>query len=351
MTEIPGNVLVTGVAGFIGSNLLGRLLAEGHSVTGIDNLSMGCRENIKAHLTHPNFQFAERDITRTETFSSLDEDFDCIVHLAAFKIPRYGKALDTLRINYEGTNQVLEFARRVHCKCLLASTSDVYGRNPDVPFGEERSDSVLGSSKVPRWAYAVSKLFDEHLGFAFQDAYGFPVTVLRFFGSYGPKQHLSWWGGPQSVFIDAALRDRPMPIHGDGRQTRSFTYVSDAIDGIYAAMWKPEANGEIFNIGNCEEISILDLAKLIKRLSGTPGDLSVEFIPYESFTGKEYQDVARRVPDTSHAQRVLGVVAQVGLEEGLQRTIEWQRMATRVTASCPSSEVTAAAPTSVMEPN
>ena len=145
---------------------------------------------------------------------------------------------------------------------------------------------------------------DEHLAFAYQDAYGFPVTLLRFFGSYGPRQHLTWWGGPQAVFIDAVLNDKVIPIHGDGKQTRSFTYVSDTIDGIYAAMVREQANGEVLNLGSTEEITILELAQKIKRLSNTPGDLKVEFIPYESFAGGRYEDVMRRVPDTRLSEKV-----------------------------------------------
>jgi UDP-glucose 4-epimerase len=333
MSTTSRTVLVTGVAGFLGSNLLRRLLAEGHRVTGIDNLSMGRRENIEEYLGVPEFRFMECDVTDSATFRTLGMDFDSVVHLAAFKIPRYGKALDTLRINYEGTKNVLDFARDMKCKCVLASTSDVYGRNPDVPFSEEQTDSLFGSSKVARWAYAVSKLYDEHLAFAYQESFAFPVTILRIFGSYGPKQNLSWWGGPQSVFIDSVLQDRPIPIHGDGCQTRSFTYVSDTIDGIYAAMVKPQADGEIINIGSAAEMTILELAKTIKRLSDTPGELKVEFVPYASFTGKEYQDVARRVPDTTLCERILGVKAKVGIEEGLLRTIEWQRTVTKSAAS------------------
>jgi UDP-glucose 4-epimerase len=166
---------------------------------------------------------------------------------------------------------------------------------------------------------------DEHLGLAYQDAYGFPVTLLRFFGSYGPRQNLGWWGGPQSVFIDAVLNDKVIPIHGDGKQTRSFTYVSDTVDGIYASMVRDEANGEILNIGNNEEITILELAHKIKKLSNTPGELKIQFIPYESFAGGRYEDVMRRVPDTTHSQRVLGVRAHVSVDEGMARTIEWQR--------------------------
>ncbi len=320
-----GSFLITGVAGFLGSNLLARVLADGHSVVGIDNLSMGSLSNIENHLENPNFKFLERDVVQPDVFDDLGENFDALVHLAAFKIPRYGKAIDTLKINYYGTENVLEFARKAKVKAVLASTSDVYGRNPAIPFSEENTDSVIGSSKAPRWAYAVSKLFDEHLAFAYSDAYDFPVTLLRFFGSYGPNQHLSWWGGPQSVFIEAVLKDKVIPIHGDGSQTRSFTYVTDTVAGIYASMLKDEANGEVINIGNTEEITILELAKKIKRLSGTPGDLKYELVPYESFTDKKYQDVMRRVPDTSLCERILGVKAVVGVDEGLANTIKWQR--------------------------
>ncbi len=321
--------LITGGAGFLGSNLVERLLSDGHNVVSIDNLSMGRLENMEPYADHPSLTFIKADVTDPETFADLGDDFDCIVHLAAFKIPRYGKALDTLQINYRGTESVLEFARRINCKAVLASTSDVYGRNPELPFAEEGTDSVIGSSKAPRWAYAVSKLFDEHLGFAYQDAYGFPVTMLRFFGSYGPRQHLSWWGGPQSVFIDAVLNDKTIPIHGDGSQTRSFTYVSDTVAGIYASMTNDSANGEVINIGSTQEITILELAEKIKRLSGTDGELKVEFVPYESFTGKKYEDVMRRVPNTDLCKKLLGVQAVVDVDDGLRQTIEWQR---RVTA-------------------
>ncbi len=317
-------ILVTGVAGFLGSNLLDRLIASGHQVVGIDNLSMGKIENIKEHLDDRSFEFLKRDITESETFADIRENFDCIVHLAAFKIPRYGKAIDTLLINSKGTENVLDFASKIGSKCVIASTSDVYGVSPDLPFKED-SYCIIGPSTIPRWSYAVSKLFDEHMAFAYQEAYEIPVTLLRFFGSYGPRQHLSWWGGPQSVFIEAVLTDKEIPIHGDGLQTRTFTYVSDTVAGIYAAIINEEANGEILNIGADQEITILDLAKKIKKLSKTPGKLKLKFTPYESFTGGKYEDVRRRVPDTTLCERILGVKAQVGLDEGLIQTIEWQR--------------------------
>lgn len=324
MAEATHKILVTGVAGFLGSHLLDKLLTSGHQVIGIDNLSMGKLENIAEHLSNKAFQFLQKDVTEKSTFENLENDIDCIVHLAAFKIPRYGKAIDTLKINYQGTDNVLELARKLNCKCVLASTSDVYGRNPKLPFNED-DNSVIGSSKVARWSYAVSKLFDEHLAFAYQDSYDIPVVILRFFGSYGPRHHLSWWGGPQSVFIEQILNDEEISIHGDGLQTRSFTYVSDTVAGIYAATIKPEANGEIFNIGSHREITILDLAKTIKQLSNTPGELKVKFVPYESFTGNKYEDVRRRVPDSTRCEQILGVKAEVSLEEGLSKTIAWHR--------------------------
>jgi len=317
-------ILITGVAGFLGSNLADRLLLDGHKVIGMDNLSMGHLSNIEQAKQSTNFTFIETDVTEQASFESLQQDIDVIVHLAAFKIPRYGKAIDTLKINYHGTENALDFARARKIKCVLASTSDVYGKNPDVPFSEHNSNSVIGSSTTPRWAYAVSKLFDEHLALAYQDAYGFPVTLLRFFGSYGPNQALSWWGGPPPVFINAVLNDDVIPVHGDGQQTRSFTYVSDTIDGIVASIFKDEANGEVLNIGSQEEVTILELAHRIKAASNTPGELKYELVPYASFSKNKYEDVMRRVPDITHSKKILGVSAQVSLDEGLSKTIEWQ---------------------------
>ncbi|MEZ5040720.1 MAG: GDP-mannose 4,6-dehydratase [Saprospiraceae bacterium] len=326
------NVLVTGVAGFLGSNLLGKLLDNGHTVIGIDNLTMGTLSNMQPYLHHPRFTFYQKDIVDPGTFESLEEDIDTIIHLAAFKIPRYGKAIDTLKINGKGGENVLEFAKDRVVKCVLASTSDVYGMSPDLPFIED-GNSLIGTSTVARWSYAVSKLYDEHLALAYMDAYGFPVTLLRFFGSYGPNQHLSWWGGPQSVFIEKILKDEEIPIHGDGQQTRTFTYVDDTVNGIYLAALKEEANGEILNIGAGidQEITILDLAKLLKRISGTPGELNYKLIPYDNISqGRKYQDVLRRVPDTSKAKALLGFSAQVNIEEGMARTFAWQRETTQI---------------------
>ncbi len=318
--------LITGVAGFLGSNLLDKLIKQGHQVIGIDNLSKGKLENLSSLLEHKSFRFFKKDILAPDAFSELGTHIDTVVHLAAYKIPRYGKALDTLKINAQGGERVLDFCRERNIKCVMASTSDVYGMSTDLPFRED-AHCLIGSSQVPRWAYAVSKLFDEHLALSYMDAYGFPVVLLRFFGSYGPHQHLSWWGGPQSVFIEKVFQDKVIPIHGNGLQTRTFTYVEDTVEGIYRAITMDAANGHIFNIGagQDQEITIIDLARLIKKLSGTQGELKYELIPYDQISkGRKYQDVMRRVPCTTKAAQILGFKAKTDLADGLINTMKWQ---------------------------
>jgi UDP-glucose 4-epimerase len=315
-------MLVTGAAGFIGSHLCDVLIERGHRVIALDNLSMGSMENLSRCINNPSFSFHQADVVDEDKVNSVGAEAEIIVHLAAYKIPRYGKAIDTLRINAKGMFNVLDLASKTGAKVVAASTSDVYGKNPELPFSEE-SDSLIGPSTVPRWSYAVSKLFDEHIALAYQEAYGFPVALARFFGSYGPRHHLSWWGGPQSVFINAILKDEPVEIHGDGLQTRSFCYISDTVDGLLRMIENQEANGEIFNIGSVHEISIEDLATLIKEISNTPGDLKMQYVPYETF-GK-YEDVRRRIPSIEKAKQILDFEPRVSLEEGLRLTIEWQR--------------------------
>ena len=275
-------ILVTGAAGFIGSHLCEVLLNRDYEVIAIDNLSMGKLENLRQCQRYSGFSFHKADVVDAEAMQNLGASAELIVHLAAFKIPRYGNAIDTTRINALGAFHVLDVAAKTGAKVVAASTSDVYGKNPDLPFSEDH-DSVIGPSTIPRWGYAVSKLFEEHLALAYQEAYGFPVTLARFFGSYGPRHHLSWWGGPQSVFISAVLNDEEIEIHGDGLQTRSFCYVSDTVDGLIRMIESDKANGEIFNIGSVHEISIKDLAFLIKKLSNTRGELKARFVPYANF--------------------------------------------------------------------
>jgi UDP-glucose 4-epimerase len=314
-------IVVTGAAGFIGSNLSRVLLDAGHEVCGVDNLSQSTMLNVEPLLGHPRFLFAREDVRDEAAMRRRAEGALLLVHLAAYKIPRYGNALDTLLVNTHGTESMLKAAAETRARLVFASTSDVYGKNPHLPFAET-SDLHLGGSNVKRWAYATSKILDEHLCFAYQQERGVPVTILRFFGSYGPGQNRTWWGGPQAVFIEAALKDQPMELHGDGQQTRSFTYVDDTVDGIVRAMFSERAVGEIFNIGNTKPVTIQALAELVWRLAGR-GEPKIKRISYQAF-GK-YEDVRHRVPDISKAEELLGFVAKVDLEEGLRPTIEWQR--------------------------
>src|SRR5215472_595751 len=317
-------VLVTGAAGFLGSHLCDALLSHGHRVIGVDDLSHGNRDNLADAARNSKFDFHVLDVGDIGKLRMVSEGVEVFAHLAAFKIPRYGNRLQTLLVNSQGTLDILELAAERKAKFVFTSTSDVYGRNPAVPFSET-SESVLGPSTVARWAYAASKLFDEHLALGFSEAHGIPVTILRIFGSYGPRQHLSWWGGPQSVFIDNILNGESIPIHGDGLQTRSFTFVADTVAGILAALESNAANNQIINVGSTHEISIIELANVIHGLSGSKEPLRLEFVPYNKISGKDYEDVRRRIPDVSKAEQLLGFKARVPLEEGLKRTIEWQK--------------------------
>jgi UDP-glucose 4-epimerase len=317
-------VALTGAAGFIGSNLAERLVARGDDVRGIDDLSHGSLENLAALSGHPRFRLAQASILDAGAMDGVAEGADVVVHLAAGKIPRYGDAMDTLVTNGEGGLRVLRACRdRKVRRMVLASTSDCYGRNPQVPFAED-SVSVIGSPRVRRWSYAVSKMFEEQALFAFTERHGLEGVALRLFGGYGPRQNLTWWGGPQAVFIGAALKGQPLEVHGTGRQTRSFTYVDDLVDAFVRAIDAPAAAGEMINVGSDREITILDLARLVWRLV-REDEPKIELVPFASFG--RYEDVERRVPDNRKAARLLGHVPAVTLEEGLPRTIAWQREA------------------------
>jgi len=315
-------ISITGVAGFIGSNLCSSLLERGHSVVGIDNMSQGEYENIAEFKENSNFELYKIDVRDEKAILEVTAESDVIVHLAAFKIPRYSDALDTLLINTKGAENVAKAATKHKAKVVAASTSDVYGKNKDLPFSED-SNLVIGAPDVKRWAYAISKMFDEQLFFGYHERHGIDVVLLRFFGGYGPNQNLTWWGGPQSVFIEKALKNEEIPLHGNGQQTRSFTYISDHVEGIIRTIEMPEANNLVFNLGNTYEITIENLAKLIWRLvRGEADKPKIKLIPYETF-GK-YEDVMRRIPDITRARKILGFEPKVGLEEGLRKTIAWQ---------------------------
>lgn len=315
-------IAMTGVAGFVGSNLAERLLRDGHAVAGLDDLSHGSLQNLDHVLSHPKFRFVEGSILDPEAVERGAAGAEVLVHLAARKIPRYSDALDTLLVNGEGGLNVL---RACHAggvrRMVLASTSDCYGRNPDVPFSEE-SASVIGSPHVRRWSYAISKMYEEQMLFAFRERFGLEAVALRLFGGYGPRQNITWWGGPQSVFIGAALKGEPLELHGTGQQTRSFTFVDDMVEGFVRAVITPEADGEMINIGSDREITIAELGKMIWSLV-RDDEPRLELVPLETFG--RYEDVQRRIPDRTLCERVLGYAPAVTLEQALPKTIEWQR--------------------------
>jgi UDP-glucose 4-epimerase len=313
---------VTGAAGFLGSHLSDRLISENVEVIGVDDLSRGSLVNLERSLNHPSFRLEVMDCTRRRDLRSVFDGCDAIVHLAAQKIPRYGGALHTLEANVAGVNAACSVALALDADLVIASTSDVYG-NGQPPFRED-GPLVLGPPTSRRWAYAVSKLFDEHVALALAEERGLKVTILRFFGSYGPRNHPSWWGGPQAAFFEALLDGDTVDIHGDGLQTRTFTYVDDTVDGIVRALRTPEARGEVINVGGETPTTILELAELVQSTLGIPQPLRARFVPYEALPGK-YQDVRHRVPDTSKARQLLGFEARVSLTKGLESTAEWHR--------------------------
>jgi len=321
MTQMK--IFITGAAGFIGSNLSRLLLNRGHIVTGIDNFSYGETRNIGPIINHPNYTFINGDICNPFIYSNVHADV--IVHLASQKIPRYNNAFRTLTENETMLKNIVNKALLDKSRILFASTSDVYGKNPIVPFTEE-SDLLLGPTTVKRWAYALSKIYGEHYLIASGEEFGLKYTINRFFGSYGPNQNLTWWGGPQSLFIDKALKKEPIDIHGDGTQTRTFTFIEDTIAGITKCIESENAEKEIVNIASNpeEEVTILDLAKIIWKLVN-PEDSNpmINFVPYATF-GK-YEDVARRVPNIDKLINKFNYKPEYSLERGLIETIKWQR--------------------------
>jgi UDP-glucose 4-epimerase len=227
-----------------------------------------------------------------------------------------------LQVNTHGTRIILDIAEEYGIKVVFASTSDVYGKNPVLPFHEE-SNLYFGAPGVKRWAYAISKLYDEHLCLAKAVEKNVRVSIVRYFGGYGPHQNLTWWGGPQSVFINQMLEKQPLTVHGDGLQTRTFTYVGDTVRGTFLAMEKDNANGEIFNIGATIPITIGDLAEKIWRIMRPDEPAQIVKIPYATFG--RYEDVRHRVPDVAKASELLGFRAKTTLDEGLPLTIAWHQ--------------------------
>ena len=318
-------VLVTGGAGYIGSNLADTLLSAGHRVTVLDNLSTGRMANIQHLLGHERFRFVKDTILKEELVDSLVAEVDQVYHLAAVVGVKHvvDDPLQNIRTNVAGTEVVLDQARRHRKRIVIASSSEVYGKNPRLPWSEE-DDCVLGPTTVSRWSYALSKSIDEHCALAHARD-GFPASVVRYFNSYGPRMAPNGYGSVVARFISQALSGQPITVHGDGRQSRCFTYVDDTVRGTILAGTAPEAVGRVFNIGADREISITDLAKLVRALVGS--DSEIVSIPYQRVYGDRFEDTRRRVPDVSRAFKVLGFQAETPLEDGLEATIAWFRHA------------------------
>ncbi len=324
-------VLITGGAGFIGSHLAEKCLAEGHSVTALDDLSTGTQDNLNTAQTYgTRFQFIEGSVEDTKLVHDLVAAHDCVYHLASVVgVKRVlAEPLLTVREGLRGTDAVLEAADAAQVPTLIASTSEVYGRALDYldPEGSQRlaEDSVLvlGTPARHRWLYAITKLAKEALAIAYHRQKGSPFVVVRFFNTVGPRQSPAY-GMVIPNFVQAALQGRPIPVYGSGQQRRSFLHVQDAAEAIYRLLLTPSSPpwGEIFNVGNPHEISIRELAELVLQLVGTSS--AIEYIPYEESYGPGFEDMQRRTPDITKITQWIGWKPQKSLSQILEEVISY----------------------------
>ncbi len=316
-------ILVTGGAGFIGSHLVEDLLARGHEVSVLDDLSTGHRRNIRRLLDDSAFHFVRGSILDADRVDALVASCDEVHHLGAAVGVRliFENPVRTIETNVQGTTVVLEAARRYGRKVFLASSSEVYGK--DVPGRgafRESDDIILGTSI--RWCYASSKALDEYLARAYHTEAGLPVVIGRFFNIVGPRQSGAY-GAVIPRLVRQALRGEPLTIYGDGEQLRTFTWVGDAIRALVTLMETPAATGEIFNIGSDEAVTINELAQRILRLTGSRSP--VVHTPYEEVYGPGFQDTRSRVPDISRLRETIGYRPSRGLDQILERVIEDRR--------------------------
>ena len=319
MTE---RVLVTGGAGFIGSHLTDRLLRDGHAVTVLDDFSTGRDDNL-ADARRAGAKVVSGSVLEADLVDELVGANDLVFHLAAAVGVRYivDDPVRAVLTNVRGTEHVLASAARRGVRVLLASTSEIYGRNQKVPFHEE-DERVLGPTWMHRWAYSTAKAIDEHLAFAYADR-GLAVSIVRYFNSYGPRIDERGYGSVVARFIAQALAGQPMTVHGDGTQTRCFTYVSDTVEGTVRCGTMPAALGKVFNIGATHEVSIRELADRIRAATGSRSEIT--YVPYADSFPRGFEDTMRRVPDVSRAKEMLGFAPGVTLDDGLRSTIEWCR--------------------------
>lgn len=325
------HALITGGAGFIGSHLAEALLAGDHHVTVIDDLSTGRFENIH-HLTdHPRFRFAIDTITNDMVMDRLTSECDVVFHLAAAVGVELiiDSPVHTIETNILGTHAVLQAAHRYQKKVLIASTSEIYGKNNHVPFRED-DDRLLGPTTKARWSYSTSKAVDEFLGLAYHKEKKLPVVIFRLFNTVGPRQR-GRYGMVVPRFVQQALAGAPLTVYGDGQQTRCFCDVTDVLRAVIDLAEDPRAVGHVFNVGSTHEISILGLAKKVLRLvDGTDwtgdDDPRIVFVPYDEAYEEGFEDMRRRVPDTKKLQMLLGWEPRVSLDETLQRIIDFYQM-------------------------
>jgi UDP-glucose 4-epimerase len=313
--------LVTGGAGYIGSHLVDRLVRLDHEVTVLDDLSTGNEANLAE--MRGGIRFVHGSILDEAVVRRLVDEADLVFHLAAAVGVGniVARPLSSLVTNTRGAEYVIEACVAHSKKLLLASTSEIYGKTAKMPMSED-DDRVLGSTTVARWGYSTAKAIDEHLALAHAE-HGLRVSIVRYFNSYGPRLDPRGYGSVVANMMRQALNGEPLTVHGDGTQTRCFTYIDDTVEGTLRAALDARAEGRVFNIGNDHETTINDLAAMIIDVSGSQS--SVRHVSYEERYGKGFEDTERRVPDVRRAHDVLGFRAGVTLRDGLERTLRWWR--------------------------
>ena len=311
--------LVTGGAGFIGSHLVEALLARGREVTVLDDLSTGSRRNIEHLAGAPGFRFVEASILDPAAVERAMDGADHVYHLAAAVGVRLivDQPLRSLVTNIRGTEIVLEAAQRQRAKLLITSTSEIYGKAQNGPFRED-DDRLLGPVRNLRWSYSISKSVDEILAYGYHVEMGLPTIVARLFNTAGPRQS-GRYGMVVPRLVGQALRGEPLTVYGDGRQTRSFTYVGDTVEALIRLMGAQAAVGEVFNVAGREEVTILHLAERIVELTGSRS--VVTFVPFERVFGHGFEDMARRAADPGKLESATGFRCETSLDRILDAVI------------------------------
>lgn len=314
-------VLITGGAGFIGSHLSDAYLEQGDEVFVIDDLSTGSIENIQHLKNNPRFHYTIDSVHNQPVVAELVDQCDVIFHLAAAVGVKLivESPVRTIETNVRGTEVMLALANKKKKKMLIASTSEVYGLSTEVPFRED-GNLVMGATTKGRWSYACSKAIDEFLALAYWREKKLPTVVVRLFNTVGPRQ-TGQYGMVIPTFVKQALAGRPITVYGDGRQTRCFGYVGDVVGALIRLMEHDAAVGQVFNIGSSEEVTIRELAEQVKAL--TNSDSEIVFIPYDEAYEEGFEDMPRRVPDTSKVQALVGFRPQMTLEGILKSVIEY----------------------------